>query len=192
MPTPVLFLLAGPNGSGKSTFYEHVLRPTAPRLEFVNADVIEAQANASGEGIDSYEAASRASDRRSELLAERRSFVTETVYSHPSKVELVKAAVDAGYLVHLHVMIIPLPVSIARVHERALYGGHDVADNKMRERYGRLWDHVVAAIATASEATVWDSSGFSSFVKVARFDRGRLVGSPAWPSWTPAPLRKRR
>lgn len=34
---------------------------------------------------------------RDQLLGERRSFITETVFSHPSNVDLVRRAVAAGY-----------------------------------------------------------------------------------------------
>lgn len=186
---PILYLLAGTNGSGKSTFYEHVIGRAAPRLEFVNADEIERLAKRSGEQIDSYEASTRAAERRTVLMTDRRSFVTETVFSHPSKVDLIEAAVTAGYIVSLHVMIIPLAVSIARFRERAELGGHNVAVDKMTALDQRLWDLIATAIGCATDATVWDSSGFSEFVKVAQYERGHLVGAPAWPSWTPAPLR---
>ena len=36
------------------------------------------------------------------INADRTSFVTETVFSHPSKVDLVRAAAAAGYQVTLH------------------------------------------------------------------------------------------
>lgn len=45
----------------------------------------------------------------------RASFVTETVCSHPSKVELVADAISAGYVVHLHVMLVPVELSVRRV-----------------------------------------------------------------------------
>jgi len=188
---PILYLLAGPNGSGKSTFYEHVIQRMAPRLEFVNADEIERLAKLRGDHIDSYEASKRAAERRRVLIASRQSFVTETVFSHSSKVALIENAVAAGYVVSLHVMIIPLAVAVARVRERAELGGHDVALDKMTARYERLWDLIAAAIGVATDATVWDSSGFSRFEKVAQFERGHLVGAPAWPAWAPAPLRHR-
>jgi predicted ABC-type ATPase len=161
-------------------------------LEFVNADEIERLANLTGEAIDSYVASQRAAERRSHLMAQRRSFITETVFSHESKVELVREAVAAGYVVNLHVLIIPLAVAVARVGERTTYGGHDVPVQKMTERYARLWHLIADAIALATETTVWDSSAFSAFTKVAVFARGRLVGDARWPVWTPEPLRSLR
>ena len=48
------------------------------------------------------------------INADRTSFVTETVFSHPSKVDLVRAAAAAGYQVTLHVVMVPVDLSVAR------------------------------------------------------------------------------
>jgi predicted ABC-type ATPase len=183
-------LLAGPNGAGKSTLVEHVILPTAPRLEFVNADEIAREAAEAGHALDAYEAARQAASRRDELLATQRSFITETVFSHPSKLELIDAALEAGYVVVLHVVMVPLGVSLKRVRERASLGGHDVPPEKIRERYERLWDLVAAAVRRATEAHVYDNSQIRRPLReVAAFDFGRPVGDITWPSWTPRPLR---
>jgi hypothetical protein len=60
----------------------------------VNADVIAASRWPDDPVGKSY--AVVAAGRRTELIANRMSFVTETVFSHESKLELVHAAVDAG------------------------------------------------------------------------------------------------
>jgi predicted ABC-type ATPase len=159
-----------------------------PKLEFVNADEIERLANLTGDHIDSYVASERAAARRDELMAARRSFITETVFSHPSKVALVRDAVAAGYAVSLHVLIIPLAVAVSRVGERAAYGGHDVPRDKMTERYARLWELIAQAIVAATEATVWDSSAFSAFTKVATYTHGRRFSVTTWPAWAPPAL----
>ena len=71
-----------------------------------------------------------AAERRDELLTARTSFVTETVFSHESKVDLVKAAVEAGYLVTLHVVLVPEDLAVVRVANRVENGGHDVPEEK--------------------------------------------------------------
>jgi len=103
MPTPVLVVLAGPKGAGKTTLFERVLAPVM-HLEFVNADRL-------------------AVDRRQQLLSQGRSFITETVFSHPSKLELMTTAKDRGYRVHLHVVLIPEELLVARVASRVEHGG---------------------------------------------------------------------
>lgn len=188
MPQPILHLLAGPNGAGKSTLYEHIIGPTT-HLEFVNADVIAATRWPDDAAAMSYDAAVVAAERRAALIDARTSFVTETVFSHRSKLELVHAAVDAGYLVNLHVVVIPEALSVARVANRVEVGGHDVPTEKVRSRYARLWPLVVDAIRSVDVATVYDNSRAASpFRVVARFERGVVVGLPTWPTWTPESL----
>lgn len=185
---PILHLIAGPNGSGKSTFVDRILQPVT-HLPFVNADVIAAQRWPDAQAEHAYEAAGAAADERAQLLAERKSFITETVFSHHSKLDLVNDAVSLGYLVHLHVVLLPVDVAVKRVAERVQYGGHAVPEQKIRERYVRLWDLVARARATADRVEFLDnSSAANPFRRVAVYERGLLIGEPAWPAWTPTAL----
>ena len=189
MADPVLHLLAGPNGSGKSELFAAVIGPVT-HLEFVNADEIAASRWPGDAEARSYDAARLAAERRSELLAARTSFATETVFSHPSKLELVRDARAAGDLVTLHVLVVPVDLAVARVATRAALGGHDVPEEKIRARFERLWPIVASAIAVADSALVYDNSRAKpAFRLVATFDHGTLIGRSDWPSWTPPPLR---
>jgi predicted ABC-type ATPase len=184
MPDPVLHVLAGPNGAGKSAFYEFVLGP-ATHLEFVNADEIAAQRWPDDPIRKSYDAALLASARRAALIESGTSFITETVFSHDSKLDLVRSAIGAGYLVSLHVILVPEALAVARVENRVGLGGHAVPEQKIRERYARLWPLVVAAIGVVGNTIVYDNSRAAApFRIVARFDHGSLVGGPEWPPWT--------
>lgn len=188
MSTPVLHVLAGPNGAGKSTFVDRVLQP-ATRLRFVNADLIAAQRWPDAQAEHAYDASLAAADERNRLLAARASFITETVFSHRSKVELVATATALGYLVHLHVILVPHTLPVPRVAQRVALGGHDVPEAKIRERYARLWPLVAEAREVADRATFYDNSlARSPFRVVATYERGRLVGTADWPQWTPAGL----
>jgi predicted ABC-type ATPase len=189
MADPVLHVIAGPNGAGKSTLYDRVIGPVT-KLELVNADVIAARDWPDDAAAHAYDALRLAAERRDELLAARTSFVTETVFSHESKVDLVKAAVEAGYLVTLHVVLVPEDLAVARVANRVENDGHDVPEEKVRSRYARLWSLVAEAIELVDEATVYDNSSASEpFRVVASFERGVAVSKPAWPRWTPKELR---
>jgi predicted ABC-type ATPase len=182
---PVLHLVAGPNGSGKSTLFREVIEPVTG-LEWVNADEIAAELAAE----DDYEAAREAARRRADLIARHRSFATETVFSHPSKVELVRDAVAAGYLVTLHVVLVPEDLAVARVRNRVEYGGHPVPEDKVRARYRRLWAHVSEAVALAQESQFYDNTSASKpFRGIARFEGGRAVGRVTWPAWARPELR---
>jgi predicted ABC-type ATPase len=189
VPDPVLHLVAGPNGSGKSSFSDFALAPVTG-LPFVNADVIAAARWPEAASEHAYEAAALAAEERDRLIAERASFATETVFSHPSKLELLETANAAGYLITLHVVLVPEELAVARVAERVRQGGHTVPEDKVRTRYRRLWGHVARAIETVEEAHVYDNSRAGApFRVVAQYRKGHLVGSPAWPSWAPDELR---
>lgn len=186
--SPDLYLVAGPNGAGKTTFYEQVLAVTG--LDFINVDRIATMRWPGDEVARAYEAAAEAAAVRERYLAQRRSFLTETVFSHPSKVDLVTQAVEAGYRVHLRVLIVPVDLSVARVTQRAREGGHDVPDTKIRARHERLWTHVARAMAEVHETRVYDSSGQrgQDFVEVARYQYANPVGDARWPVWAPSEL----
>jgi predicted ABC-type ATPase len=188
LSTPLLHVLAGPNGSGKSAFVHAVLGP-ATGLPFINADEIAAARWPGDEAAHAYDASRAAAAARAQAIAERRSFITETVFSHPSKVSLVEQAVRAGYRVELHVMLIPEDVTVARVAYRVSAGGHAVPHDKIRERYQRLWGLVARARPIVHRATFYDNSRSEPFRLVAVYERGHPVGVPAFPSWTPEVLR---
>lgn len=185
---PVLHLLAGPNGSGKSTYVTRLLQPVT-HLPFVNADDIAAERWPQAQAERAYDASRAAAGERAELLAAGSSFITETVFSHPSKLGLVNEALARGYLVHLHVILVPVQVSVNRVAERVRHGGHDVPEQKIRDRYARLWDLVVQACALADRAEFFDnSSARHPFRRVAAYEHGLLLGDADWPAWAPAVL----
>jgi predicted ABC-type ATPase len=187
---PVLHLLAGPNGAGKSTFYARVLAP-ATHLPFVNADEIAHARWPGEESAHAYDASRAAADQRAKLLAAQQSFVTETVFSHESKLSLVESAVGSGYLVTLHVVAVSVELSVARVVNRVQLGGHSVPETKVRERHDRLWPLVRQAISLADRAHVYDnSSAKTPFRRIAQFDRGQLIGHAEWPTWMPSALRR--
>lgn len=188
MTTSVLHLLAGPNGSGKTTFYERVIAP-ATRLPFINADEIAKLRWPGEELLHGHDAAEVAAQVRADYLAAGTSFATETVFSHPSKVDMLRAAAAASYQVTLHVMMIPVELAVARVALRVDAGGHDVPEDKIRARYDRLWRHIVEAVAVADGSKFYDNSNAEHAYRIiGRYDHGQPTGSVDWPSWAPATL----
>lgn len=188
MATPILHLLAGPNGAGKTTFVTYYLQP-ATHLPIINADAIAAEHWRGSELEHAYEASQAAAQQRQRLTAERCSFITETVFSHPSKVDLIAQATSVGYLVHLHVILVARDTPVERVKKRVASGGHDVPETKVRERYDRLWPLVAAAQGIADQTTYYDNSlKTNPFRVVAAFERGRPTREPDWPAWAPTAL----
>jgi predicted ABC-type ATPase len=184
-----LDLVVGPNGAGKSTFVELTLAPLLSGSVFVNADDIARQRWPDDPASHAYEAARVAADTRAKLLKLGTSFIAETVFSHPSKLEFVDAAHTAGYTIVLHVLLNPEELAVQRVRHRVSAGGHHVPEDKIRERYQRIWPLVATAISRCDFTTVYDNSGLKGPRIVTQLNEGFVVGSTDWPAWTPPALR---
>jgi len=186
-----LDLVVGPNEAGKSTFVRLILAGAAPLSLFVNADIIAAQRWPDYPAAHGYEAARIAAATRARLIAERRTLIAETVFSHPSELELIDAAHVAGYFVAVHALLVPVDLTVQRVAARVAAGGHSVPEDKIRSRYTRLWPLVADAIARSDTASIWDNSHFDGPQLAALFADGLPIGEPSWPTWTPRALTAR-
>jgi predicted ABC-type ATPase len=178
---PVIVAVAGPNGAGKTTFYHAHLAPAGLRL--VNADVL-----AGALALDPYAAAGVADALRRQLVAQRESFVFETVFSDPvgDKLKFLKQAEQAGYNVVLCFIGIAGPeVSEARVAMRVSQGGHDVPTEKLVARFPRTMANLKAAIRELPHVLVFDNDGLHRpFRQVAVVQNGRAVSlTKPVPKW---------
>ncbi|OBF51638.1 ATPase [Mycobacterium sp. 852002-50816_SCH5313054-b] len=185
-------LVVGPNGAGKSTFIAFTLSPLLPGSVVVNADEIARQRWPEDPASHAYDAARIAAETRAKLIELERNFVAETVFSHPSKLDLIRSARGHGFTVVLHALLIPENLAVERVKHRVLAGGHHVPEPKIRERHRRLWALVADAIALSDLATGYDNSRLRGPRIVAQFSGGEVVGAPDWPVWAPEELRSRR
>jgi predicted ABC-type ATPase len=151
---PLLVVIAGPNGSGKSTITERLKQ----RLEFpeiyINADEIK-----KNEDISDQEAWEKAERQRADALNNRESFAFETVFSHPSKIDLMKEAKEAGYWIQLYfVCLQDVEMNVQRVQKRYQSGGHDVPEDKIRNRYLRSMQILSQSLSLADEAAIYNNS----------------------------------
>jgi predicted ABC-type ATPase len=155
---PLVIALAGPNGAGKSSFYDSQLADM--RLRFVNADQL-----ALATGIDPYDAAAVADKVRRQLVAQKESFVFETVFSDPvgDKLEFLKSAERNGYTVLLIFIGIDSPEkSDQRVTMRVSQGGHDVPVDKLTERFPRVMYNLQRALIELANVQVYDNSNLDA------------------------------
>jgi predicted ABC-type ATPase len=188
---PVLVFLAGPNGAGKTTFFEAYLAGLG--LPYVNADrvardVERARPHASRDEVD-RRAFAEAERLRAAFVEARLSFCAETVFSDPAgaKLGFLAEARAHGFAVFLVFVGLDGPaLSVARVKQRVLQGGHDVPDAKLRARFPRTLANLRAAIPLADEAFVFDNSSYERpYRVVAVYRRGALVSRhPPLPAWT--------
>ncbi|HET9598900.1 MAG TPA: zeta toxin family protein [Anaeromyxobacteraceae bacterium] len=180
---PIIVALAGPNGAGKTTFYgAHLARAG---LRFVNADELARELV-----IGPYEAAEAAKNIRDALVAQRESFVFETVFSDPvgDKLEFLRGATALGYTVVLCFIGLDSPeLSDERVAMRVMQGGHDVPKEKLVSRYPRTLENLRRAVRELPHVLVFDNSDLERpFRKVATFEAGRPVElSYPLPTWVP-------
>jgi len=177
-----MVVIAGPNGAGKSTFYRAFFEETG--LPFVNADFIAREVGAG----DVYEAAMQAAMMRHEYVAQRDSFIFETVLSDPvgDKIDFLKDAADTGYAVVLCFIGLAGPeISEARVAMRVSQGGHDVPADKLRARFPRSLENLKRAVAKLPYVRIYDNSDLKKpFLLVAEYHASRLFKKvaqpPAW------------
>lgn len=180
-----MIVLVGPNGAGKSTLYTTRVAPSfaAP---FINADLIQRDELRDPSPKASYEAARIASSRRAERLAQGRDFVTETVFSHPSKLELIGEARASGFtVIVMHIGVETPELSVARVGARVEEGGHIVPEDKIRARYERGAPFIREAVVQADRGMVFDNSSLNQPPRhCLTFAKGRLVFAlPRLPTW---------
>lgn len=180
-----MIVLAGPNGSGKSTLYATRVAPSFAG-PFINADVIQRDELHDPSPAASYEAAKIASLRRADQLGRRQDFVTETVFSHPSKLQLIDDARAKGFtVIVMHVGVDTPDLSVARVNARVEEGGHVVPEVKIRDRYARGAPLIRDAVRKADRGMVFDNTRLNQPPShCLTFANGRLIlALPRLPAW---------
>jgi len=106
---------------------------------------------------------------RKKLLLENKKFSFETVFSHSSKLELMKSAIKAGYKVYLYFVSTESPeINKYRVKKiRVEEGGHDVPEDKIESRYYRSLSFLYEAAQLSYHTFFFDNSrdgeGFKLF-----------------------------
>lgn len=178
---PIVVAVASSNGAGKTTFDHAHLK--AAGLRFVNADVLARELN-----LHPYAAAEVAATLRRELIAQRESFIFETVFSDPAgeKLAFLKDAAAQGYTVALCFIGVGAPeVCDQRVAMRVSQGGHDVPPDKLAARFPRTMANLQAAIRELPHVLIFDNDDLSRpFRLLASFANGRdeYIGKPL-PGW---------
>lgn len=169
-----------------------------PPLEFVNADPHE---RAHLQHITSGEERSRAAriwadGRRATLLATRTPFATETVFSHPTKLDLIANAQRQGFTVALYVVALDDPQRLlGRVAQRVREGGHPVPPERILARYPRTMALLAQAVRQADVAYLYDAAevraGGPQLVAVRSAGNSTPVVAPL-PAWAQAMLGAQR
>ncbi len=154
-----LWILAGANGSGKSTFFDQRLKKY--NLPFINADLIAKKISNTVIITDTVSkiAQQEALQICHEKIEAAESFCYETVFSHISKIEIIKKAKKLGYeinLVFIHLNLATL--NKARVIQRVNSGGHNVPEEKIESRIPRTLKNIKLAIQLCDNIQMLDNS----------------------------------
>lgn len=188
MQDRLFIVFAGPNGSGKSTlvrkYYQSFVMPEL----YVNADDISRKEN-----LNNIDAANKADALRAEAIKSGIPFVTETVFSRRERLSLLKQARRRDYNVHLVFVTTSTPeINVSRVQNRVQKGGHDVPEDKIRERHPRANALLPLSLCEADSAEIYDNSG-ERYVMIAekyrRIEAGQVTSGmrifpEASPDWS--------
>lgn len=134
--------------------------------------------------LDDYFVAFLADFIRNTLLEQTDRFSFETVMSHLSKIDFMQRAKSMGFKVYLYFVSLPNPeLNLLRVKTRVEQGGHDVDDDKVRERYVRTMNFLLPALKIADTAYIFDNSG-SAPKLFATKENGELKSEGTYiPQW---------
>lgn len=139
------------------------------------------------DAVNTYTVALLTNYLQHESIQQGRSFSQETVFSHPSKIEALRAAKAVGYRTYLYFVSTDTPlINLARVALRARQGGHNVPADKIRDRFERSLAQLPLAFDHLDRAFFFDNSG-ESMRYLAQWDpeAGLLRATPdiIYPKW---------
>lgn len=171
-------MIAGPNGSGKSTLIALLQNQNVKLGAYFNADDL-ARAEVERRSAD---LASLPEDKQAAFLAElweqssaraqievrqlredallaSQDYAFETVMSHPSHIEHLLGARQAGFSTRLFFVCTADPnINVGRVANRVLHGGHDVPTDRVVDRYARCLNLLPQAVMASDEVLIYDNS----------------------------------
>lgn len=152
-----ILIIAGPNGAGKSTLAEKIL---SNNIEYINPDTIAKEIGDTSR-VGALKAGKLAIRRRKELALSKVSFAIETTLS--SKNELLKFLIkekNNRYYINLtFIWLKTLELSLERVKERVLAGGHNIpAEDLIRRHHRSLFNFMAYYSKIANRWSFYDNS----------------------------------
>ena len=176
---PELIIIAGPNGSGKTSVTKRFLHHEwAEGTIYINPDEVAKDKFGdwnSREAIIS--AANYCAEWREQCLAEKKSFVFETVMSAEDKIDFIIRAKEAGFFVRLFFISTSHPsINAARIAGRVMEGGHDVPIPKIVSRYYKSIENCKMVAPMVDRLYIYDNSVNGQDAKIQfRLTNGELA-----------------
>jgi predicted ABC-type ATPase len=185
---PCIYVLAGTNGAGKSSVGGAMFRESG--AEYFNPDEAAQRFRSTNPGMTQEEANSAAWRQGKRLLeraiSERLDFAFETTLGGQTIAALLDQALSEKIEVRIWYVGLATPeLQIARVRSRVASGGHDIPDDKIRERYDGSRLHLVELMPKLTELRVYDNSEEGDLRKgvapqpvlLLHMDHGKIVDS---------------
>jgi len=159
--TPRIYVLAGTNGAGKSSIAGAMLLEEG--VEYFNPDEAAELIRGANPGVTLEEAQSAAWDEGRRLLErvidERLEYAFETTLGGRTISALLEKAMDAGIEVRIwYVGLTNRELHIVRVRARVKRGGHDIPEERIRQRYARSIMNLIQLMPKLTELRVYDNS----------------------------------
>jgi len=154
-------VLAGTNGAGKSSLMGAMLLHQG--VEYFNPDHAAQRILSANPGISQVEANSAAWHEGNRLLeraiVERLSLAFETTLGGKTIANLLDQALSEGIEVRVwYVGLEGVERHIARVRSRVAQGGHDIPEERIRERYIQSRLNLIRLLPRLTELVVYDNS----------------------------------
>jgi predicted ABC-type ATPase len=183
---PTFWIVAGPNGSGKSSLYGNSeIEAFDQSVWIINPDLLTARIQ-DVEGL-SLERANLEAVVRIEAWLEasihaHQTVGVETVLSTDKYRRLVIEAKRRAFEFRLIFVMLASPdLNVKRVRIRVLEGGHDVPEEKIRERWGKSIRQLPWFPDQADQAAIFDNSGTAPRL-IGRKDKGGVIIASESPS----------
>lgn len=188
---PELIIIAGPNGSGKTSITQKFLHHEwAEGTTYINPDQVAK--DMFGDWNDSkavLKAANYCAELREKCIAEKKSFVFETVFSAQDKIDFVLRAKQAGFFIRIFFISTSDPsINAARIAKRVMKGGHDVPIIKIISRYNKSIQNCKIVSSIVDRLYVYDNSIDNADARALfRLSNGQIVKQytsdlPVWAS----------
>ena len=165
-----------PNGVGKTTFARKFLPIYADCKNFINADLI-------AQGVSPFSPESVAIHAGRLMLDEIQlsmhrgvDFGFETTLSGRSHLGMIRRLKEHDYEVHIFYLWVPsVELTLARIKERVLRGGHDVAEGVVRRRFERSVTNFLTLYRSLADTWVLFDNSAPALSIVASEEKGKLL-----------------
>ncbi|RRJ63256.1 hypothetical protein EHV15_10245 [Paenibacillus oralis] len=168
---PVMTVFAGTNGAGKSTLSSQMRDWIG---EIVDPDRIALRLNPENPRSADLSAGKEAIKRIRTLINFNNSFAVETTLSGTFFLRHMQLAKEKGYeIVMYYIGLQDVQMHIDRVASRVEQGGHWIAEEDIRWRYGQSLQNLEPAVGIANQLIIIDNTYEPTII--AEIQRNQLI-----------------